>query len=271
MKRVLGWIVGCMLLASSLEAWAACRTLQLRDSVEVGPGELSLADLLPPGSCPRLYQAAARVSLGAVPRAGSERVLDGQEIGQRLARLQDGADSMPGIGSPPASVPARIIVRLAGRMASCGDLAHFLVAAVRDVASDPGWQNHLHCSGAGNVPAGAALELMKTAWNPLLRHWEFTLRCERAEECVPFLLWADAKPDREGFSARALRDQPGDPVVKRGETATLTWDQGGIRVVLPVMCLEAGGIGQSIRVRLENAGRTLRAQVVGAGALRAIL
>jgi len=60
-------------------------------------------------------------------------------------------------------------------------------------------------------------------------------------------------------------------LVAPGETATLTWDQGGIRVVLPVTCLDAGAMGQFVRVRLKNATRILRAEVVGAGTLRASL
>jgi flagella basal body P-ring formation protein FlgA len=62
-----------------------------------------------------------------------------------------------------------------------------------------------------------------------------------------------------------------EAAVKRGQTATLTWDEAGIRVVLPVICLEAGRIGQSVLVRLENGTRTLRAEVVGTRAVRASL
>jgi hypothetical protein len=41
--------------------------------------------------------------------------------------------------------------------------------------------------------------------------------------------------------------------------------------VLPVTCLEAGGLGQFVRIRFKNAARTLRAEIVGAGMLRASL
>lgn len=268
MKPVIALIAGCMFLASSGAAGAACRILHLQQSVEVGPGELSLADLLPPGNCPTLYAAAARVSLGAAPRAGGERVLDGEEIRGWFEQLENREAKLGGIR---AEVPARIVVRLAGTRMSCLELGRFVAGAARDVASGPGWQSGLHCSGAGSVPAGAALELVKTGWNPLLRRWEFALRCERVGECVPFLVWSAAGSEGGDFSTDAVRTPPQDWVVKRGQTAMLTWDQGGIRVVLPVTCLEAGGMGQSIRVRLENTRRTLRAEVVGAGALRVSL
>jgi flagella basal body P-ring formation protein FlgA len=60
-------------------------------------------------------------------------------------------------------------------------------------------------------------------------------------------------------------------LVKPGQIVTLTWDQRGIRIVLPVTCLDAGGMGQFVRVRLQNAPRVLRAEVVGQAMLRASL
>jgi flagella basal body P-ring formation protein FlgA len=58
-------------------------------------------------------------------------------------------------------------------------------------------------------------------------------------------------------------------LIKPGQTATLTWEQSGIRVVLPVTCLDGGGLGQLVRIRFKNGAQTLRAEVVGAGSLRA--
>lgn len=261
MKRVLAGIAGVLLLGLCRGAWAGnCR--QLRESVEVGAGNLSLADLLPPGECPGWYAAAAQVSLGAAPRAGMERVFEGAEIRGRLAALGARGGTFPAI--LPAA-PERIVVRRAESEMTCADLARFLQIVPWE-ASDPPGRNDLHCSA--RVPAGAALELRKSSWNPLLRRWEFALRCRRAGECVPFLAWSAAGG---GDAANPASDPPQTWVVKRGETATLTWDEAGIRVVMPVTCLEAGRLGQSIRVRLENAARTMRAKVVGAGALRVSL
>jgi hypothetical protein len=58
-------------------------------------------------------------------------------------------------------------------------------------------------------------------------------------------------------------------MVKPGQLATLIWQQGGIRTVLSVVCLDAGGLGQTVRARTRNGARILRAQIVGNGALRA--
>jgi flagella basal body P-ring formation protein FlgA len=57
-------------------------------------------------------------------------------------------------------------------------------------------------------------------------------------------------------------------LVRPGQTATLIWDKGGIRVILPVTCLEAGARGQVVRVRLKNVVRTLRAEVMEDGTLQ---
>ena len=57
-------------------------------------------------------------------------------------------------------------------------------------------------------------------------------------------------------------------LVKPGQTVSLSWEQGGIRVILPVTCLEAGGLGQLVRVRLKNVARTLRAEVMSDGTVQ---
>ena len=58
-------------------------------------------------------------------------------------------------------------------------------------------------------------------------------------------------------------------LVKPGQTATLTWEQAGIRAVLAVTCLDAGRLGQVVRVRFKNAARIMWAKVTGEGTLRA--
>jgi Chaperone for flagella basal body P-ring formation len=61
----------------------------------------------------------------------------------------------------------------------------------------------------------------------------------------------------------------GPPLVRPGETATLSWDQDGIRLVVPVVCLDRGGLGQTVRARILAGSRTLEAVVTGPGLLRA--
>jgi flagella basal body P-ring formation protein FlgA len=61
----------------------------------------------------------------------------------------------------------------------------------------------------------------------------------------------------------------GEQLIKPGQTATLRWDEGGIRIVLPVTCLDAGALGQTVRVQFKNARRILRAEILSDGTLRA--
>jgi len=295
MKRFAVALMSGLLAAVSF-AYAtepACTEVTVQSRVEVKRGELTLADLLARGACPQLRQAAARVSLGTAPRVGSVRLLDGRQIRSALEGLAGaGSTSKKEISM---KVPERIVVQRAGARKSCVEIARFVAGAAssQNMASFHGqWQQDLDCAAALDIPKDTPLELTKTAWNPVLLRWEFALRCARPEDCVPFLVWAhvgSTPPSAVADSSdRAIRSptllaEPSssalskvggggiERLVKPGQTATLTWDQAGIRVVLPVTCLDAGGLGEFVRVRLKNAARILRAEVVGEGMLRANL
>jgi hypothetical protein len=288
--------VGCAAAALSCPAESACPAA-VRPRIEVGAGQLTLADLLEPNACPRLRRLAAQVSLGTAPRAGRERVLGGRQIGRLIDALADRASSDRALAdaAPRRSknkddqdqtdrtkenanenddekangggqrIPERIVVRGRGATKSCAEIAEFLGSGSASQALD--------CAAARSVPEDASLELWKTDWNARLQRREFTLRCLRPEDCVPFLVWDHAPPPSASAAGAASAQLASDGsnaarLVKRGQTATLTWEQGGIRVVLPVTCLEAGGLGQLVRVRFPNAGRTLQAEVIGEGTLR---
>lgn len=217
------------------------------------------------------------------------------------------AVSLPAVAESNRQIPGHIVIRRAGPIKSCAEIAGFISSTVpsssdlssRDLSAidsssidsaqtlsnDRFELQELNCAAARNIPAGSSLELLKSSWNARLQRREFALRCARPQDCVPFLVW-EAVPKRasaagvdQSFSGRASSGPaPQGPtarmerqLVKSGQTAMLTWEQGGIRVILPVTCLEAGGLGQYVRVRFKNAARTLRAEIVGAGAVRVSL
>jgi hypothetical protein len=179
---------------------------------------------------------------------------------------------------------------------SCQEIARLIISseANRDTKVPALSAESLNCAGAHGIAADATVQLTKTWWNKALQRWEFTLHCTHAHDCVPFLVWA-GKADRSAprmdtpptATAPKLSPAPEKQLhkgedakaagvvsvtlVKPGQKVTLTWDQRGIRVVLPVTCLDAGGMGQFVRVRLPNAPRILRAEVVGRAMLRANL
>jgi hypothetical protein len=296
MKRLamITMLMGGALAATSLRSSAgeACSQVTVEASVEAGPGELTLADLLSPGACPQLREAAVEVTLGAAPLPGSVRVLDGREVRRRIEKLEAGLPGslMRGMmrteKTDAMAIPERIVVKRRGATKSCAEIARFVAgaAAAEDLLNAPSsWREYLDCAGARGVPGDASLELTNTTWSAPFERREFALRCARPRDCVPFLVWvSEPKASTGGTSQRfhasgnsSSRVPTGasgpERLVEPGQTASLTWDQAGIRVVLPVTCLDAGGLGQLVRVRLQNAARILRAEVVGQGILRASL
>lgn len=256
---------------------ADCKFAAVPATLEVLRGSLTLAALLAPGACAGLRRAAAGVNLGEAPRPGSVRVLAGRELRRQFAELRAIREEVV------VEVPERILIRPAGAAKSCAEIARFLASAdsTRKAARGKG-EESLNCAAAKAVPEDAPLALTRTSWNAALQRREFGIRCQRAKDCVPFLVWmreektppglgrgkvsssrTEASPSKQSGGARLL--------VKAGQTAFLDWDEAGIRIVLPVTCLEGGGPGQSVRVRFKNTSRILRAEVLSDGSLRASL
>src|SRR5579863_1016987 len=138
--------IGLAMAGLPCVAETACRGLVVRGLVEVGEGRLTLADLLEPGTCPEWYRAAAQVSLGMVPKAGSGRVIEGGEIRRLLDTLTEPelavskmmfretmfrSAALREAASREVQVPERVVVRQARAFKSCGEIAKFVSAAVR--------------------------------------------------------------------------------------------------------------------------------------------
>lgn len=285
-------------------AEAACHA-SVDARVEVAPGKFSLADILATDTCPALLRKAAGVPLGSAPLAGSVRVLPGDEVRSLLERLVGNAENGPS-GSATMRIPERITVRRAGARASCADIGERILASL---AGRPFLDKSLAESGRPPKPLGGtvlprdmdcgatdrilqetSLQLTKAVWDPALGSWKVSTRCVHPGDCVPFLVRVPG-PDSKGEMGNSARqngsttaqlalassssDQAapssagGKPLVRSGETVTLLWDQDGIRLVIPAVCLDAGGEGQRVRARIATSGRTLPAIVVRAGMLRA--
>lgn len=266
-------------------AAAACSQLGVKAYVEVEGGELTLANLLSPNTCSRLQTMAARVSLGVAPLRGTVRVLRRSQVRsllEGLAAASGMSDEMVSQVPAQIEVPAQIIVQRAGATKSCAAIADFARRSSTQTSDRSFSLENFNCAAAQSIPEDAPLELTKTSWNAALQRWEFSLRCTRAEECVPFMVWARARSaghnyDSESSAMRlaSLGESSGayaavsERLIKPGQTATLRWDERGIRIVLPVTCLDGGGLGQTVRVRFKNAGRILRAEILSDGTLRA--
>jgi hypothetical protein len=263
---------------------ASCARVAVRSDVEISAGELYLSDLLEPEVSATFAQAASRIHLGKAPLGGSARVLEGAEIRQRLDQVQDEIDKEP---CRAWNVPERITVRRAGNRISCKEL----IGRIESLLSLPvsPTSDEATCGSARRIPENAILDLVRTSWNPALSSWDIRARCLHAADCVPFLvrLHSDEKKlqltpsrRREISEAHNAEDRspmprvgsistPG-PVVRAGQSLTLIWDQNGIRVSVPALCLDPGAPGQHVRARIISGGTVMNAVVVSAESLRVI-
>lgn len=269
-------VAGLLGMAAFGRAEVPCE-ISVPRSVEAHNPILSLSDLLDADACPGWLGAAAQVHLGALPLAGSVRVFEGREV---RVLLEEVARTEGFTAAAILAVPRRISVRRAGSRSSCAEIAQALFP-------DPsGELDEVECGAAGRIPGDASFAVTRKSWDSAAGAWDVVVRCTRPGDCVPFLLRLPGKgvagiaakagrtedPGRTPLSPR-LRSQasplpaPGPVLVRRGEKVTLVWDQDGIRLVIPAVCLEDGHQGETVRARI--AGRMVHAVVVRAGTLRA--
>jgi hypothetical protein len=263
-----------LLLAGSLALWAqGPAPVQLRASAEVRGAVIRLSDLLPAGAASELQAAAQSVELGRAPQAGSERVLLGEQVVQRVAE----EPRLAGRVSVPARVTIRRVAwpldRQAVRNAVAGFLqAHGIPASQLPPAEGLEWP--------GNVLALAehpALEVTGASWDGRQRALELRLRCVERGLCGSFVVSAHASRP-EMFDRQPLRSatgqfaQPrpaGAALARPGQKAILVLERDGMRLSLPVICLERGGLRDRVRVREARGQRVFQARVVGAGIVHA--
>jgi len=216
MKRLVIGLMSAVVVASfGCEAQAVCARVAVRATYETATANLTLADLLSP-DCLTLHgqtwrEAAALVNLGAAPRIGSVRVLEGSQI-RRLLEKVAGEDQ--NLERMVVEVPERVVVRRSQAVKSCAEIGEFLAprAPVRAITGDPGdGEEKLECTAVRGVPAASQLELSKTTWNSALQRWEFALRCVHPEQCVPFLVWtrAQARLSANSVVRGAASGEPG--------------------------------------------------------------
>jgi hypothetical protein len=209
---------------------------------------------------------------------------------------------------PEMFIPERISIRRAGARASCAGIRERLLTSSEVFPPTPGPTNTsnsgfgaltsspggarlagpilaksllaslMDCGAGGRIAQEAPVQLTKTVWDPALSSWDVSARCVHSADCVPFLVRVPGvgpsaehspKPLSSSSSKALPAASAGKPVVRPGEAVTLLWEQDGIRVTVPAVCLDAGATGQRVRARIVGGGRTLPAIVVSAGILRA--
>jgi hypothetical protein len=130
---------------------------------------------------------------------------------------------------------------------------------------------------------------VRDAWLEVVQvtHWQedklkVELRCHDPRVCLPFyiLINKGGTVDQPGMSSAAdahtatkqpALEMPAEkPLMRSGDLATLTFSDQGLRITMPVICLENGQRGQKIRVASADHKRFYKAEIVGPGLLKAI-
>lgn len=112
------------------------------------------------------------------------------------------------------------------------------------------------------------------------------LRCRRREVCGSFLVLAPSasstaellsqnfsaaafpsglRPPRQAVTRRSRNSAP--PLVEPGKSAVLVLQGEGMRITVPVICLQRGSLAQQVAVRDAQTRKILQAKVVGPGQL----
>lgn len=281
---------------------ALSRPTVLRSTVEVTSGVLTLSDLLPDDAGARLRAAAGTIELGHAPQPGRQRVLESGQITRGLA-------ARPAL-LRQLSVPARITVRRAGwpisRAAVEKAVARFLPADYGEKnrgldAAALLWNGEI--SGAED----AAIEATAAHWDVQQKALAVHMRCVEPSLCGSFLvLVRGVKPGLvetggprtsshhpfyrpsdhpssvhpsylrgesqrpSEVAERSRFPRSGRTLAEAGKPAKLLVEGDGFRISMPVICLQRGRMGQTIRA-LDAAGHhVFWAEVIGAGRLQAI-
>lgn len=103
------------------------------------------------------------------------------------------------------------------------------------------------------------------------------LRCADNQECIPFyVLVHDIKGSRSQVkpfvaSNERPRFESAQVLVRGGDHAMLILEKADLRISMPVICLQSGIRGQSIRVASTDRKQFYRAEVIAPGRLRGSL
>lgn len=107
-----------VLLATAV-SWSqvgpGCSPIVLLAEIQVHAGDVSLADLLAPGTCPEILHAASKIRIGRAPLAGSPRVMASSEAEGLVSRLP------AAVAADRMRVPERLVIRRLGSLTIARD------------------------------------------------------------------------------------------------------------------------------------------------------
>jgi Chaperone for flagella basal body P-ring formation len=98
------------------------------------------------------------------------------------------------------------------------------------------------------------------------------LQCQQPNTCLPFFVllhWG--QPGRQNGRTTQPAQQPENILVRSGKAAVLVFEGDFLRMTLPVMCLQNGGLGQQVRVLDKETKKTYLARVTALGVVTSVL
>jgi hypothetical protein len=258
-------------------------SIDLRTAVWVEDASVRLSDLLPPGEPEAIRMAGASIRLGTSPLPGSTRTIDKELLIERLAEY-------PAL-LRRTCLPERIFVRRGGRPIPPQAVQNAISDFLRARGVNPA-QFHASPLAAGatqirTLGRNPAIEVTGSRWDPRQQSLEFRLRCHARSGCGSFLVKMRMPERPSGALLRRLSSlgaaassalppavaahvaEPQPSLEQAGDAAILVVASGGIRISLPVICLQRGALRETIRVRAANGHRVFHAEIMGSGLLRA--
>lgn len=253
--------------------------IRLRDKLEIMQPKIMLADLLPPYASEGTRRAVPAVELGGSPQPGALRLLRREQIVDRMQSSSAILDTL--------SIPDRVLVSNPGVPITEDSVR----SAVAGFFARKGWQGGLPKNFAVAFPrlsaaAGKSPQLEVTGANWDLRQdaIDLRLRCSN-RSCGSFLVYLylpDWLPQAVRSSLlRAIVSSPLPPqpamnhqppgLVTKGKPATLILQNSVTQISVPVVCLQAGSIHQTVRVFDRKTRQVFEAEVIGPNLLRGSL
>jgi hypothetical protein len=261
--------------AASTNAVRIPRIELLREVRVTGTGVL-LSDLLPVDAGISLRARAGEISLGAAPQPGNTRVLERSGVLENIGASRDVAAEV--------AVPERIMVSRDSRPITVQEV----FAAIRNALE------HSGISAAAELhpedillqtqvlvgPGDAGLEVLRSDFDTGLKRGRFLLWPAHDPKVLPFFVAVRFtgnsttaafhsitemnrianRPDLPPVSVALAK---AEVLVSPGEQATLILHSDALRMIADVVPLERGTMGQRVRVRVVETGKTFSAQVDG--------
>jgi len=264
------------LAASAVDAGAL--RIALLANTEIQGDSIVLANLLPQAVSRRIREAAQTVTLGSAPQNGATRQFTREALAAAI--------SSSGLSPADFVIPESVTVRRGSRLISLEEIYAAIQSSLakNPVSGIPPLQlRDLTLNADVRVPPGdAGLQVTQITFDQFIGRARFRLWPRSAPGVLPFFATAKissavpASPSTSKLMTIAAHpsntlDTSAFVLVQPGRPARLHLHSSNMDMLLQVLPLQRGRLGEVIRVRLAGTGRTMQARVAGDAYLDATL